>query len=130
MVYAISWNNFCQYGYVSEVVLLQLHQHWLLSKFLKWYHRVALVCIYSINSRDKHFSTHQVLYFFFKFFYWFLREKESKRVQYWFVVPPIYIPTVWVLFACALTGDRNHNLGVAGKCSDQLSYPSRAYISS
>ena len=34
--------------------------------------------------------------------------------------------TRWLVLACALTGDGSRNLGVSGRCSNQLSYQARA----
>ena len=41
----------------------------------------------------------------------------------------LYSCTHWLILACTLTGDGTHNLGVWGRCSNQLSYLARADVS-
>ena len=45
---------------------------------------------------------------------------------------PIYCSTYlcihWLILVCALTRDQTHNLGVLGRCSNQLSHPVRASV--
>ena len=52
------------------------------------------------------------LFFFF--------EKERNICCY------TYLCLNWLILISALTGDRTHNFGVSGQCSNQLNYPARA----
>ena len=51
----------------------------------------------------------------------FFREKEREGERETLICCSTYLCTHWSI----LTGDRTHNLGVLGRCSNQLSYPAR-----
>ena len=40
-----------------------------------------------------------------------------------------YLYILWLILVCALMWDRTSNLGVLGRCSNQLSYPARTLFS-
>ena len=66
------------------------------------------------------------VFFFLIFIYWFERERGRQRRERKTSICSIYLCIHWLILVCALTRDQTCDLGVLGRCSNQLSYPARA----
>ena len=55
----------------------------------------------------------------------FERERERETSICFFMLIHAYSCIHWLILVCALTKDRTHNLGISGRCSDQLCYLAR-----
>ena len=55
-------------------------------------------------------------------------EREERRERETFICCSTYLCIYWLILVRALTGDQTHTLGVSERCSNQLSYLTRVYI--
>ena len=57
---------------------------------------------------------------FFFSIYWFQREREREKERETSISCFTYLCIYWLIFVCALTRNKTHNLGVSGQCSNPV----------